>query len=213
MFAFALQAGIVAEGTNPARRIAKFKESRRERFLTGEELERLGSAIREAETTGIPWAVDETRPTAKHVPKAERFTKIGPSAAAALRLLLFTGCRLGEILHLRWEYVDFECGCLILPDSKCGQKTVILNPLVLSVLNRLERVGPYVVPGNDPERPRHDLKRPRDAVTKVGWPLGRAPARSGTHLCEFRCRCRVGFADLGRLLGHSQVATTAICAP
>jgi integrase len=95
-------------------------------FLTGEELERLGSAIRDAETTGVPWTVDETRPTAKHVPKARRFTKIGPSAAAALRLLLFTGCRLREILHLRWEHVDFERGCLFLPDSKSARKTVIL---------------------------------------------------------------------------------------
>ena len=46
--------GIVAEGLNPARRISKYPEHRRERFLTGEELVRLGAAIREAETTGIP---------------------------------------------------------------------------------------------------------------------------------------------------------------
>jgi hypothetical protein len=59
-------------------------EQRRERFLTGEELERLGSAIREAETKGIPWDADEAKPKAKH-PK-NRFTKIGPFAAAAIRL-------------------------------------------------------------------------------------------------------------------------------
>ena len=52
-----------------------------------------------------------------------------------------------------------------LPDSKSGRKTVILNAPALSVLNGLERVGPYVVPGVDPRRPRHDLKRPWDAVT------------------------------------------------
>jgi integrase len=62
--------------------------------------ERPGSAIREAEAAGIPWTVDESRPNAKHVPKDKRFTRIGPYAAAALRLLLFTGCRLREILHL-----------------------------------------------------------------------------------------------------------------
>jgi integrase len=142
MYAFAARAGIVPEAMNPARRIDKFKESRRERFLTNEELERLGSAIREAETTGIPWTVDESSPTAKHVPKAKRFTKIAPSAAAALRLLLFTGCRLREILDLRWDNVDLERGCLFLPDSKSGRKTVILNAPALAVLNRLERVGP-----------------------------------------------------------------------
>jgi len=62
--------------------------------------ERLGSAIREAETAGIPWTVDESRPNAKHVPEDKRFTRIGLYPAAALRPLLFTGCRLREILHL-----------------------------------------------------------------------------------------------------------------
>ncbi len=120
MYAFASRAGIVPEGTNPARGIDKFKESRRERFLTGEELERLGGAIRKAETTGLPWAVNDTHPTAKHVPKSKRSTRIAPSAAAALRLLLFTGCRLREILHLRWEHVDFERGCADGDPTKTG---------------------------------------------------------------------------------------------
>ena len=75
MYAFAGRAGIVPEGTNPARGIHKFEESRRERFLTREEPNRLGIAIQEGETGGIPWTVDESEPTAKHVPKAKRFTK------------------------------------------------------------------------------------------------------------------------------------------
>jgi integrase len=114
MYAFDGRAGIVPEDTNPARGIDKFKEGRRERFLTGDELERLGGAIREAETASVPWTVDESKPTAKHVPKAKRATRIAPSAAAALWLLLFTGCRLREVLHLRWEHVDIERGCLFL---------------------------------------------------------------------------------------------------
>jgi integrase len=55
-----------------------------------------------------------------------------------VRLLLFTGCRLREILHLRWEHVDIERGCLFLPDSKSGRRTVILNAPALAVLNRSE---------------------------------------------------------------------------
>ena len=64
----------------------KFKENRRERFLTGEELERLGSAIREGETTGIPWAVDESKVNAKHVPKAKRSPKAAHSLFSVERL-------------------------------------------------------------------------------------------------------------------------------
>jgi integrase len=209
MYAFAGRSGVVPEGTNPTRGIDKFKESRRERFLTSEELERLGSAIRDAETTGIPWAVDETRPTAKHVPKVKRFTKIGPCAAAALRLLLFTGCRLREILHLRWEHVDMERGCLFLPDSKSGRKTVILNAPALAVLNTLERVGSYVVPGDDPDHPRHDLKRPWDAVTKrAGLPGVRLHDLRHTY-ASFGAGGGLGLPIIGRLLGHMQPATTA----
>jgi len=192
-----------------ARHIDKFKESRRERFLTGEELERLGSAIREAETTGIPWEVDETRPNAKHTPKAaNRFTKINPFAAAALRLLLFTGCRLREILNLRWEHVDLERGLLFLPDSKSGRKTVILNAPALTVFNGLTQVGPYVVPGDDPNRPRPDLKRPWDAITN------RANLSGVAHLCKLWCRWRPWPTD------HWPLAWTfagsnygALCAP
>jgi integrase len=94
----------------------------RERFLGLEELNRLGDAIREAETIGLPCAVDEDGPKTKHAPKREnRRTIIGPHAAAALRLLLFTGARLREILHLKWEHVDLERGLLLLPDSKTGK--------------------------------------------------------------------------------------------
>jgi integrase len=209
VYAFADRTGIVGEGTNPARGIDKFKESRRERFLTGEELERLGSAIREAETTGIPWTVDETKPAAKHVPKAKRVTRIGPSAVAALRLLLFTGCRLREILHLRWEHVDFERGCLFLPDSKSGRKTVILNAPALAVLNALERIGPYVVPGDNPAQPRHDLKRPWDAVTKQAGLVGVRLHDLRHTYASFGAGGGLGLPIIGRLLGHAQATTTA----
>jgi integrase len=201
--------GLPAMGSGPARGIDKFKESRRERFLTGEELVRLGSAIREAETTGIPWSVDETKPTAKHVPKVKRSTRIAQSAAAALRLLLFTGCRLREILHLRWEHVDFERGCLFLPDSKSGRKTVILNAPALAVLNAMERLGPYVVPGDDAEQPRHDLKRPWDAVTKRAGLTGVRLHDLRHTYASFGAGGGLGLPIIGQLLGHAHAATTA----
>jgi len=209
MYAFAGRAGIVPESTNPARGIDKFKESRRERFLNGEELERLGRAIREAETTGIPWTVDNSSPFAKHVPKAKRLTKIAPAAAAALRLLLLTGCRLREILHLRWEHVDFERGCLFLPDSKSGRKTVILNAPALAVLKKLERLGPYVIPGDNPAHPRHDLKRPWDAVTKRAGLKGVRLHDLRHTYASFGAAGGMGLPIIGRLLGHTHIATTA----
>ena len=91
MYAFAGRTGIVPEGINPGARIDKFTKSRRERFLTGEELERLGTAIREAEAVGIRGTVDPVKPTAKHVPKTNRTADLylfgsGSAAASVHRL-------------------------------------------------------------------------------------------------------------------------------
>jgi Arm DNA-binding domain len=101
MFAWAARLGAVPEDVNPARGITRFREQARERFLSSEELVQLGNALREAETVGVPWNIDETRTSAKHVPKKHRRTKVSPFATAAIRLLLLTGCRLREILNLR----------------------------------------------------------------------------------------------------------------
>jgi integrase len=209
MYAFAARIGAVPEGTNPARKIDKFAEHRRERFLTSEELERLGAAIREAETKGIPWEVDESKPKAKHLPKAKkRFTKIGSFAAAAIRLLLFTGCRLREILHLRWENVDLERGLLFLPDSKSGRKTVILNAPAMAVLTGLDRLGSYVVPGDDPEGPRADLKRPWEAVARRARLDGVRLHDLRHTYASFGAGGGLGLPIIGKLLGHTQASTT-----
>jgi integrase len=209
MYAFAGRGGIVAEGFNPARRIEQFKEHRRERFLTGRELERLGSAIREAETTGIPWRADKGKPKAKHLPKLRnRFTTIAPSAAAAIRLLLFTGCRLREILHLQWHQVDPERGLLFLADSKSGRKAVILNAPALAVLAGLDRLGSYVVPGDNPDKPRADLKRPWEAVARrAGLSEVRLHDLRHTY-ASFGAGGGLGLPIIGKLLGHTQASTT-----
>jgi integrase len=209
MYTFATHAGIVLDGTNPARGIDKFAEHRRERFLTGEELDRLGAAIREAETTGIPWEVDQDTPDTKHMSKPEnRFTKISPYAAAALRLLLFTGCRLREILHLKWEHVDIERGLLFLADSKTGKKTVVLNAPAMEVLASLDKFGPYVVPGDDPDKPRADLKRPWATIARRAGLEGVRLHDLRHTYASFGAGSGLGLPIIGKLLGHSQAATT-----
>jgi integrase len=139
IYAFGVSGALLPAGLiNPARGIMKFRETARDRFLTDRELERRGAALREAETVGIPWQVDETGPSAKHLAaKERRLTVLSPFATAAIRLLLFTGCRLREILNLEWTGVDFDRGMLHLADSKTGRKSVVLSAPALEILTAL----------------------------------------------------------------------------
>ena len=85
----------VALAGNPAKAIERYPEKGRERFLTSDELMRLGAALEECETIGFLYEVDETKPNSKHAPKAyTRRATLDPYAAAAIRLLILTGARL-----------------------------------------------------------------------------------------------------------------------
>jgi hypothetical protein len=93
MFSWAVDRGLLPDDqVNPAGRIERYREHKRERFLTSEELTWLGDALREGETIGLPYAVDETKPNAKHAPKVDkRRVKLDPFAVIAIRLLILTG--------------------------------------------------------------------------------------------------------------------------
>jgi integrase len=199
---------------NPARGIEQYPEKGRERFLTANELARLGDAVREAETVGLPYDIDEAKPTVKHAPKeANRRTKIGGHAAAAVRLLIFTGARLREILHLKWEQVDLERGLLLLPDSKTGKKAIVLNAPALDVLANLPRVGAYVIAGQaagtDDDKPRSDLNRPWRAIVRRAQLSGlRIHDLRHTH-ASMAAGLGLGLPIIGKLLGHTRPSTTA----
>jgi integrase len=76
-------------------------------------------------------------------------------------------------------------------------------------LNAQERVSPYVVPGDDPAQPRHDLKRPWDAVTKHAGLAGVRLHDLRHTYASFGAGGGLGLPIIGRLLGHAQAATTA----
>jgi integrase len=211
LYSWAGKNGYAEEGHNPARGVEKFPERSRERFLTNEEFARLADALRQGETVGLPYTVDETKPNAKHAPKADaRRTKLDPFAIAAIRLLMLTGARLREILHAKREYVDFERGVMFLPDSKTGRKPIYLSAAALAILSDLPRIegNPHIFPGEKPGAPRADLKKPWAAVTK-------ATGLDGVRIHDLRhsfasvgAGASLGLPIIGKLLGHSQASTT-----
>jgi len=161
----------------------------------------------------LPWHIDPDMPEErrKHVAKsaASQRTRLEPHAAAALRLLLFTGCRLREILHLEWSHVDLERGILALPDSKTGRKAVILNGPAIDVLQSLERASRFVIAGADPNKPRRDLKKPWRAGTRHAGLEGLRIHDLRHNFASFGAGGGLGLPIIGKLLGHTQPSTTA----
>ena len=177
------------EGANPCRRVKKYPEHKRERFLSDEEYGRLGAALRDAEKEGFA----------------------SPAAIAAIRLLMLTGCRSGEIMSLRWEHVDLQMGELRLPDSKTGSKVVHLGDPAIAVLRGIPRKegNPWVLPGARPGRHvtyLHDSWRrilDRAGIENLRiHDLRHSYASGGLLVGE-------GLPMIGKLLGHSKVQTTA----
>jgi len=151
VYSIAEKWGAVPVGLNPCRGIDRFPEKERERYLSEDELMRLGDALRIA--VGGYRAVDWSSYS-----KNDRFARRSPEdwrAIAAVRLLLFTGARMNEILTLRWSWIDWRLGIARLPDSKTGPKTLFLPEPALRVLEELKMTvqrdhprSPFVLPGD-----------------------------------------------------------------
>ena len=141
--------------------------------------------LRQAEREGLPWTVDESKPKAKHLAKVENRRTVYPRATtAAIELLLYTGCRLSEVLNLRWDHVDFEAGVITLAETKAGRpQTVTMNAPARQVLKAIlpkAKSSPWVLPARDQpatpsrRRPIGEGGKAAVAVTRKDRPLSKA---------------------------------------
>lgn len=125
MFSLAETWGFLDEGApNPARKIEKYPTTKRDRWVTPEELPRLAEAV---EQEGNLYA---------------RF---------AVWLYLLTGLRKQEVLSLRWDQIDFTRNELGLPDTKSGRPHYLpLSGPAIRLLEKIPRLdgNPYVIPGH-----------------------------------------------------------------
>ena len=180
---------LIPPGRNPCRAVRRYGEVRRERLLSLGEYRALGRVLKAAESDG----------------------SAGPSAIAALRLLMLTGCRKNEILRLRWDDVDRATREIRLRDSKTGPRGIPLSPAVEAVLEGIARDGdnPWVIA--DRKGNTHLVNV--DAV----WKRLRAKAGLGDvriHDLRHSWASRAlalgeSLSMIGRLMGHGRVATTA----
>jgi integrase len=188
LMSFAEQQGVRPRGSNPCRGIAKFKEHRRERFLSLHEFAKLADVINAVETSG----------------------RMSPFVLAAIRVLILTGARREEIRTLRWEYIDVTRGMAFLPDSKTGKKILYLPPPVLYILSALPKMAgnPCVFPGVQGQ-PIRDLQGPWEALrTMAGMPQLRIHDLRHSYASLLAASGTPPLV-IGKLLGHRHVTTTA----
>jgi len=183
VFSFAVSRGLRED--NPAWKIKKFPARKMERFLSATELASLGEVLGDAQKGENPFAI------------------------AAIKLLILTGARKGEILSLKWEYVDFERNCFRLPESKTGAKVISVGAPVLELLASLPRIegNPYVFPGASG---KHFV-----GLQKVWERVRKRAGLEDVRLHDLRhsfASIAVAGGDslylVGKVLGHQRAATT-----
>jgi integrase len=181
---------------NPVRGIERNPETARHRYLEGDELERLLAAV----------AAYPNRQTA-HI----------------VELLLLTGARRSEVLRMRWDQLDLTNGIWTKPASATKQARlhrIPLSPPARQVLVEIEQAAsataakyrrdpsPWVFSARGGHEPIGDIKH--------GWAaICRTAGISDLHLHDLRHAYATFLASaglslpiIGRLLGHSQAATT-----
>lgn len=178
--------GLRSMGSNPARRIKKFREEERKRYLSPDEQIRLGCVLAMLEADG-----SET-----------------PHVIAAFRLLILTGCRLGEIRTLQWDFVTAHH--LELPDSKTGRRRIPLPREAYEILESLPRRAgnPYVILGDTEHGPIINLQKPWRRIRQLaGIPDVRIHDLRHTY-ASVAVQSGIDPFLLKEILGHKNLTTT-----
>ena len=131
----------------------------------------------------------------------------GDDQIEIIRLLLYTGCRVGEIVNLRWAEVEDDC--LRLADSKTGARTVWLSAEARAILSNRERRGSVVFPASgNPEKARSKYLCAWKSVRKSA---GLQDVRIHDLRHTFASHAvmnGVALPVVSRLLGHSSLSMT-----
>ncbi len=177
--------GYRPDGSNPCKGIKRYRRRGRERFLSEQEVRRLGAVL-------------------------EQHEEIFPMHVAIIRLLLLTGCRKQEIVTLQWR--EYRGRHLHLTDTKTGPRMVWLSSPARRILEEMPRckIGFAVKSAGFGTQNRsmdfpvtrhrkfhlHNCHRPLLAAHSFGCRSAGCPAsRSSSLLCLACAGARRGLAD------------------
>jgi integrase len=191
MFNLAIKWGWRTDNLNPAHGIERNRETKRTRYLSSAELIRLSAALEKLRNK---------------------------SAADAVRLLLLTGARRGELLGARWTDFDLEAGVWTkpAPTTKSGKKSGREHRIPLSDAARQLLVEMRARAKNSEWLFPSRVGGPRLDLDDTWERLRRTANIPDTRMHDLRhtyasilVSAGLGLPVIGALLGHTQPATTA----
>jgi integrase len=184
MFSMAIKWRMRAD--NPVKGIERNQEQKRQRYLTGAELTRLTTALAEMRDQG---------------------------AANAVRLLLLTGARRGELLAARWGDIDLDAGIWVKPGATTKQKTTHRVPLSAAACRLLAEMraqdgGEWLFPNPQGDGARPDIRAAWEALRKAAnIPDVRTHDLRHSY-ASILASAGLSLPIIGALLGHTQASTT-----
>ncbi len=189
VFAFAMRRELIA--VNPCAAAKKPADSKRDRFLTVDEVRRLGVALEVLGTQGV-----------------------NPQALAIIRLWVLTACRRNEIAGLKWSEIDFDLACLRLETTKTGKS---VRPLAAAAIALLRSVMPdpnsqFVFPSDDGRTFYQGTKRVWVKAVKLANLPGVTPHTLRHTIGSAAVSSGETLAMTGALLGHTNARSTSIYA-
>ncbi len=189
LFTFAIRQELAT--ANPCSAVKKAPDQRRTRFLSIEEIERLGEAVASLEAQGA-----------------------NEKAIAIMRLWALTGCRRDEVAALKWSEIDFDKSCLRLNDSKTGKSVRPLASAALVILKTRKPEGDcaYVFPSEDGESFYQGTKRYWVKVVKLAKLPGVTPHTLRHTIGSAAVSTGETLVMTGAILGHANQHSTSIYA-
>lgn len=173
--------------SNPCEDVSKDADGRREKFLSIEEFTRLKKTLTD-----------------------ENLGKTSPYTIKAIHFLIYTGCRLGEVLPLKWEDVDFDDSCLRLSDSKVGVRTIAINNSAIMVLRTVQKQpdNPYVFCGSRPGTHLVAIQKAWKRICKQASVKEYCIHDIRHSFASFMIKNGLSLFEVSKLLGHSNISTT-----
>lgn len=198
---------------NPCADVARNRETRRERYLSLEEIGRLWLAVDELLDRGPERAGKRVGQSLGQGGRGQREALargITRHQGALIKLLLLTGCRLGEVQTVTWEQVRLSEAVMLLDDSKTGRRRIILPSVAVEILAGLapQATGPVII-GRDGQRGLNDIRRAWSRVCRLAAIEGATPHSLRHTTATVMASVGAPVLAISAVLGHAIATTNA----